>query len=151
MRGWYFAPSLNHYHVIKTFIDTGAVKLTDSFRFKNHAIKPPTVTTTGRIVKSTQSLDLTIQGKNDTPPYELEAITYLQDLILGNNKNSHTKDKTVEPANVSTPTNNANISEETTLIPNEETMDIQNTSILGLCLLSPAIISQDDVEDTPNS
>ena len=62
MQGWYFSPALKHYLVIKKkFIDTGPVRLTDTFKFKNHAIKIPTVNTVDKILKSTQALALTIQ------------------------------------------------------------------------------------------
>ena len=93
---------------------------------------------------------MTIQANNDAPQDELEAITNLKDIILGNKNNGITKDKAVEPVNVTTPINNAQPSKETTLIPTEEKMDIQNTLTLGLDLPSPSIISQDYVEDTPD-
>ena len=92
MQGWYFAPDLKHYCVIETVTDTGVVRLTDTLKFKNHAIKTPTFNLSEIILKATQTLSLIIQAKNDAPPDELEAITNLQDLILGNNKNGHTKD-----------------------------------------------------------
>ena len=31
IQGWYFAPALKHYRIIKTVTDTGAVKLTGTF------------------------------------------------------------------------------------------------------------------------
>ena len=63
MQGWYFAPDLKHYRVIKTVTDTGAVRLTETFKFKRHAIKTPTVNPAEILVKSTQALSLTIQAK----------------------------------------------------------------------------------------
>ena len=107
MQGWYFSPDIKNYHVIKTVTEKGAVIITDTFKFKHNTIKTPTVTPSERIVKATQALALTMQAKNDTPLDELEAITNLQDLILGNNKNVHTKYKTVELVNAPTPINNA--------------------------------------------
>ena len=106
MQGWYFAPDIKHYCIIKTVIDTGVVRLTDTFKFKHHAIKNPIFTPVDRIVKSTQALSLTVQGNNDVPPDELESITKIQALVLGNNKNGTTKYKRVEPVNVPTPINN---------------------------------------------
>ena len=88
--------------------------------------------------------------KNYAPPDELEAITNLQAIILDNNKNGQTKDKTVETVNVPTPIYNYNPNKEPTFIPTKEKMYIKNTPTLGIGLPSPAIISQDDVEDTQN-
>ena len=56
----------------------------------------------------------------------------------------------MEPANVPTQINNDQPIKEPTLIPAEDPMEIQNTPTLVLGLPSRAIISQDDVEDTPN-
>ena len=44
--------------------------------------------------------------KNYAPPDEIEAITNLQAIILGRNKNGHTKDKTMEQFNVPLQINN---------------------------------------------
>ena len=63
MLGWYFSPALKHYCVIKIVIYTGAVILTETFKFKRHAIKTPTVNPAEILVKSTQALSLTIQAK----------------------------------------------------------------------------------------
>ena len=81
--------------------------MTDTFKFKHHAIKNPIVTSSDKILKATQSLALTIEANNDAPPDKLEATTNLQALILGNNNNDHKKYKTVEPVNVPTPIKNA--------------------------------------------
>ena len=59
--GWYFEPALNHCRVIKTVTDTGAVILTETLKFKHHAIKTPKFSPTEKIVKATQGLDQTIQ------------------------------------------------------------------------------------------
>ena len=107
MQGWYFDPALKHYCVIKTVTDTGAIILIDNFKFKHHAIKTPTVTPEDRIIKSTKAIALTLQSNNDAPPYELEANTKLQYLILGKNNNGTTKDNTLEPVNLPTTINNA--------------------------------------------
>ena len=47
-------------------------------------------------------------------------MTKIQALILGNNKNGTTKDKTVEPVNFPTTINNNHPSQEPALIPTEE-------------------------------
>ena len=64
MQGWYFAPALRHYRVIKTVIDTRTVRLTYTFKFKHHAIKIPKVTPAEIFVKSKQALTQTILVNN---------------------------------------------------------------------------------------
>ena len=71
MQGWYFLPSLKHYRVIKTVTDTGSVRSTNNFNLKNHAINPPEVTPTEKIVKATHKLAQNVQTKNDTLPDKL--------------------------------------------------------------------------------
>ena len=61
MLGWYFTPDIKHYCVIKIVIYTGAVILTETLKFKHHAIKTPKFSPTEKIVKATQGLDQTIQ------------------------------------------------------------------------------------------
>ena len=83
MQTWYFAPSLNHYRCIKAVTETGAVRVTDTFKFKHHALPTPSVTNTGRIVKATKDLTDAIKGNNKAPPDKLEAIENLKALIRG--------------------------------------------------------------------
>ena len=63
MQGWYFPPTLKNYRVIKTVTDTGAIRLTDNFTSKNHAIKNPKFTPVERIVKATESISLTTKER----------------------------------------------------------------------------------------
>ena len=44
MQGWYFSLSLKHYRSFKRVIDTAAVRLTGTFKFKHHEIKTSKVT-----------------------------------------------------------------------------------------------------------
>ena len=83
MKAWYFAPALNHYMCIKDVIDTGAVRLTDTFKFLHHTLPMPTVLDTDRIIKATQQLRLAIEGKQNTPVDKFGAIQHLQALITG--------------------------------------------------------------------
>jgi len=83
LKAWYFAPALNHYRCIKAVTDTGAVRLTDTFKFLHHTLPTPTVSNTDRIIKATQQLRLTIEGKRDAPADELGAIQHLRALITG--------------------------------------------------------------------
>ena len=77
-------PALKHHRVVKGLTETGAVWLTDTWKFKHHALKTPTVTPVNRIIKATQHLATTIQGANTAPPNELAAIDHLRALIAGN-------------------------------------------------------------------
>ena len=63
--------------------DTGAVRYTDTIKFKHHNLTTPSVSSADRIVKATKHLQDTIQGKNNSPPDELEAIEALRALISG--------------------------------------------------------------------
>ena len=76
-----FSPPLKHYCVIKTVTYKRSVRLTGPFKFKHHEIKNLTLNTTGKIVKATQELSLTIQSKHYAPPDELEATTNLKALV----------------------------------------------------------------------
>ncbi|KAL7531195.1 hypothetical protein ACHAXR_003897, partial [Thalassiosira sp. AJA248-18] len=84
VKAWYFAPALKHYRVVKGVLESGAVRLTDTWKFKHHALTIPTVSAADRIAKATQHLASTIQGANNAPPDELAAIEQLRALITGN-------------------------------------------------------------------
>ena len=99
----YFSPSLPHYRVIKALTETGSVHLIDTWKFKHQVIKVPTVTPTDRIVQATRQLTAAIQGTNDTPPNELEAIEHLRALIMAGNSSQPLSTPSVPtPAKVST-------------------------------------------------
>ena len=80
MKLYYFSPSLLHYIVIKMLMEKGAVHLTNTWKFKHHAIKMPTVTPTDRIVQATRQLTAAIQDASDPLLDELEAIDHLRAL-----------------------------------------------------------------------
>ena len=65
----------------KTVTYKRSVRLTGPFNLKHHEIKNLTLNTTGKIVKATQELSLTIQSKHYAPPDELESTTNLQALV----------------------------------------------------------------------
>ena len=69
--------------MLKGVTDSGAVRLTDMWKFKHHSLTVPTITATDRIVKATQDLTTAIDGQNKAPPDELEAIENLRALIYG--------------------------------------------------------------------
>ncbi len=82
--GWYIGPSLKHYCCIRAFMeDTCGERLSDTFRFKHHAMPVPKITPTDRILAATKALTAAISGTQELPPDELQAITTLRHLLLG--------------------------------------------------------------------
>jgi hypothetical protein len=82
--GWYIGPSLKHYRCIQAIMaDTGGERITDTFRFKHHAMPVPIITPTDCIIAATQSLTAAIAGVTEAPPTELQAIENLRLLLLG--------------------------------------------------------------------
>ena len=84
LKSWYFAPALKHYRVVKGVTESGAVRLTDTWKFTHHNITTPAVSQIDRIIKATKHLADTIQGANNAVPDELAAIEHLRALIKGN-------------------------------------------------------------------
>jgi hypothetical protein len=63
--------------------DTGGKRITDTFRFKHHAIPVPKISAANRIIDATTRLTAVIAGIQDTPPDKMEAIQSLRTLLLG--------------------------------------------------------------------
>ena len=84
LKAWYIGMSLKHYRVIKTVTESGAMQLSDTFKFKHNVLTTPTVTPIDRIVKVMRDLATIIQFRGDKPPDELGAIEHLRALITGN-------------------------------------------------------------------
>ncbi len=81
--GWYIGPSLKHHHCICMIMaDTGGERLTDTFRFKHHAMPVPTITPTDRIITATWHLTDAITGVQKAPPDKLQAVLTLCQLLL---------------------------------------------------------------------
>jgi hypothetical protein len=57
--------------------------LTDTFRFKHHAIPVPSITPTNRIIAAMRALTAAITGVQELPPNKLQAIKKLRRLLLG--------------------------------------------------------------------
>ena len=51
LKAWYIGPSRKHYRVLKGVTYSGAVYLTDTWKFKHHSLNIPTITATDRMVK----------------------------------------------------------------------------------------------------
>ena len=71
LKVWYIVTARKHYRVLKGLDDSGAVRLTDTWKLKHHSLTVPTITATDRIVKATQDLTAAIGGQNKPPPDEL--------------------------------------------------------------------------------
>ncbi len=63
--------------------DTGGERISDTFRFKHHAIPVPEITATDRIIDATSRLTAAIAGIQDAPPNKMEAIQSFCTLLLG--------------------------------------------------------------------
>jgi hypothetical protein len=63
--------------------NTGGKRITDTFRFKHHAIPVPEMMDTNRIIDTTERLSAAIAGIQDAPPNKMEAIQSLHTLLLG--------------------------------------------------------------------
>ena len=50
LKAWYITPSLKYYRVIKGVTEAGAMRQTDTWKFKHHTIKTPTITLVDRII-----------------------------------------------------------------------------------------------------
>jgi len=63
--------------------DTGGERITNTFRYNQHAIPVPKITATDRILEATARLTAAIKGVQESPPDELAAIQTLRTLLLG--------------------------------------------------------------------
>ena len=68
LKAWYIGPARKHYRVIKGVTDSGAVRLTNTWKFKHNSLTVPTITATDRIVKAIQDLTAAIGERNKAPP-----------------------------------------------------------------------------------
>ena len=56
LKSWYIRPSLKYYHAIKGVTESGAVRLSGTFKFKHHALTTPNATPLDRMNKATRDL-----------------------------------------------------------------------------------------------
>jgi hypothetical protein len=96
IKAWYWAPALNHYRCIKAMIESGAIWVTDMFKFHHHSLPFPTVSNADCIIKAVQDLKCAIDSKPTAPHDGLQDIEALHVLILAcNNTNDNaTSDRT---------------------------------------------------------
>ena len=82
-KAWYLLHATNHYRCIRVIMqDTGAERVTDTFRYQHHAIPVPHITT-DRIITAARQLADAIQGVQEAPADEMAAIALLRFLLLG--------------------------------------------------------------------
>jgi hypothetical protein len=83
-KAWYLLHATNHYRCIHVIMkDTGAERITDTFRYQHHAIPVPHITATDRIIVAARRLADAIQGVQEAPSDRLAAIVSLRLLLLG--------------------------------------------------------------------
>ena len=99
---WYYAPALKHFRVVKGVLPSGATRLTDTWKFKHHALPTPSISATDRIVRATQQLATVIEGANPSAPDELTAIENLRALISNSYVPSPTSAPAILPTSVPT-------------------------------------------------
>jgi hypothetical protein len=80
----YLLHAANHYRCICVIMhDTGAERVTDTFRYRHHAIPVPHITATNRIIAAARQLADAIQGVQEAPADKMAAIALLCFLLLG--------------------------------------------------------------------
>eukprot|EP00804_Cyclotella_cryptica_P003021 CCRYP_006028-RA/>CCRYP_006028-RA protein AED:0.37 eAED:0.37 QI:0/-1/0/1/-1/1/1/0/464 len=99
IKAWYCAPALNHYCCIKAVTDSGAIRLTDTFKFLHHTLAMPVISDADRIIKATQQLQRAITGNLTANEDELTAIQHLQALISGAVNTTPPDEQTLDPHN----------------------------------------------------
>ena len=87
-KAWSTSPCFKHYQIFKGILQsTGAEKMTDTVRFKHHAIIIPQLTPADRIMEASRQLYDTIkQQPNKSPMYKLTSIELLREVLLGERK-----------------------------------------------------------------
>ena len=84
----YIAPCFQHYIIFKGIMaSTGAERISDTVRFKHHAIVITQLTLANRTLEASRKLDIAIkQQPKQAPMDELVAIQLLRKLLLGERK-----------------------------------------------------------------
>ena len=87
-KAWYIFPCFKHYQTFKGILQsTGAERMSDTVRFKHHAIAIPQLTSAYRILEAARQLDDAIKQQTKKPPMdELTAIELLREVLLGKMK-----------------------------------------------------------------
>ena len=82
---WYLGPCFKHYRTVRGYVpSTGGERISDTFKFKHHAIVIPQLTAADRILEAAKQLDNAItQQPKQAPMDELTAIELLREVLLG--------------------------------------------------------------------
>ena len=85
MPAWYLGPCFKHYRTFRGIVpSTGGERLSDTVRFKHHAIAIPDLTPADRILEATRQLNDAIrQQPRRAPMEEITAIELLREVLLG--------------------------------------------------------------------
>ena len=84
-KAWYLGPCFKHYRSVRGLLPaTGGERISDTYRFKHHAIDIPQLTAADRILEAAKQLDAAIAQQPKTAPMdELTAIQLLREVLLG--------------------------------------------------------------------
>ena len=84
-KAWYLGPCLRHYRSVRGMLpSTKGERITDTFRFRHHAIDIPNLTPADRILEAAKQLDNAIQQQPKKAPMdEHTAIELLREVLLG--------------------------------------------------------------------
>ena len=82
-KAWYIGPCLHHYRNVQAIMkETGATRITDTYRLQHHTIAIPQLTDTDRIIAATKELEDAISRLPPKPIDEIEAIKKLREIVL---------------------------------------------------------------------
>ena len=84
-KAWYLGPCFKHYRAVRGLLpSTGGERISDTYRFKHHAIAIPQLTAADRILEAAKQLDAAItQQPTKAPMDEIVAIQLLREILLG--------------------------------------------------------------------
>ena len=84
-KAWYLGPCFKHYRSVRGLVpSTGGERISDTYRFKHHAIDIPQLTPADRILEAAKQLKTAIQQQPKKAPMdELTAIQLLREVLLG--------------------------------------------------------------------
>ena len=87
-KAWYLGPCLQHYRTFRGVLPTtGGEQLSDTVKFRHHAIAIPQLTPADRILEAARNLDDAIrQQPKQAPLDEITAIELLREILLGERK-----------------------------------------------------------------
>ena len=84
-KAWYLGPCFNHYRSFRGILpSTGAERVSDTVKFKHHAVAVPDLTPADRIVDAARQLETAIkQQPTKAPLDEVTAVALLRNVLLG--------------------------------------------------------------------